>query len=175
VKSDANPHRATVQPWHREPWPWILLSLPLGAVVAGIITLVIAIDNEDGLVAQDYYKRGLEINRVLEKETRAGALGVRAELVFADAGIGASLSQPRPPAPALTLRFVHPTRSGEDRQLTLALAPDGVYRAERPALAAGRWLVQLEDGQRGWRLTGVWRTEDAVLALSPQSTVEEGR
>ena len=174
MKSAFDPQAPKV-PWHREPWPWILLSLPFTAVVAGIATLAIAIDNEDGLVAQDYYKRGLEINRVLEKETHAAELGVRAELRLGDAHVEASLAQPQPPTPVLTLRFVHPTSSGEDRQTVLALGPGGHYQADLPALAAGRWLVQLEDAHRGWRLAGTWRSDESVLALTPRLAPEEGK
>jgi hypothetical protein len=175
VRPTFDPIHPSARPWHREPWPWFLLSIPLIAVVAGIVTLVIAIRNEDGLVAQDYYKRGLEINRVLEKESRAIALGIRAELRFDEVRIGASLGQPQPQAPALVLRFVHPTRSGEDRQATLALGPDGSYQAEMPALARGRWLIQLEDPQRGWRLAGVWWSDEALLVLASQTARSEDK
>jgi len=174
MKPVLDPHPGKGAPWHREPWPWILLSLPLAAVVAGIATLVIALRSEDGLVAQDYYKRGLEINRVLEKESRAAALGIRAELTFADVRVEARVAQPQPLSPALALRFVHPTRSGEDRKVALALGADGRYQGELPALATGRWLVQLEDAQRGWRMTGVWRTDEALMVLTPQGSAVEG-
>ena len=56
------------RPWYREPWPWILMSVPATAVVAGIITLWLAVSSADGLVAEDYYKQGLAINRVIERE-----------------------------------------------------------------------------------------------------------
>ena len=55
------------RPWYREPWPWILMAGPAIVVVAGAVTLWLALASDDGLVAQDYYKRGLAINRVLDK------------------------------------------------------------------------------------------------------------
>jgi hypothetical protein len=170
-----DPHHAPPRPWHREPWPWILASLPLAAVVAGIITLVIAMKHEDGLVAQDYYKRGLEINRVLEKEARAATLGIRAQLAFGGGRVSALLEQPRPPPPVLALRFLHRTRTGEDRQVALALDSAGRYQADMPALARGRWLLQLEDPQLGWRLAGTWWTDDATLGLTPASASLEDK
>ena len=68
------------RPWYREPWPWILMSVPATAVVAGIITLWLAVSSADGLVAEDYYKQGLAINRVIEREEAAQRLGLTASV-----------------------------------------------------------------------------------------------
>jgi len=40
-------------------------------VVAGLATAVIAVRTADGLVAEDYYRRGVDINRRLTREERA--------------------------------------------------------------------------------------------------------
>ena len=56
------------QPWYREPWPWILMSGPAAVIVAGAVTTWMAFASADGLVADDYYKRGLAINAVLKRE-----------------------------------------------------------------------------------------------------------
>ena len=41
------------RPWHREPWPWIIIGM-LGAVVtASLVTLWIAISNPDQLVVDE--------------------------------------------------------------------------------------------------------------------------
>ncbi len=72
-------------PWYRDRWPWLLIAGPGIVVVAGFVTLWLAIASDDGLVADDYYKRGLAINRVLERTQRAAALGLLAT-VDVDAG-----------------------------------------------------------------------------------------
>ena len=54
----------------------MLISFPLAAVVGGFVTLYLAIVSYDGLIVDDYYKRGLEINRVLDRERQAQALGL---------------------------------------------------------------------------------------------------
>ncbi len=51
------------RPWYREPWPWILMSGPAIVVVAGLYTFVLAATTTDTLVTEDYYRKGLEINR----------------------------------------------------------------------------------------------------------------
>jgi hypothetical protein len=52
--------------WYREPWPWLLAAGPAVVVVASLVSAWIAIRSDDGLVAEDYYKRGLLINKKLE-------------------------------------------------------------------------------------------------------------
>jgi len=55
---------------------------PAAAVVMGIVMVVLAVRSDDGLVVDDYYKRGLAINQVLDREARAAALGLVATLSF---------------------------------------------------------------------------------------------
>ena len=62
-------------PWYRQRWPWILMAGPAAVLVAGAITTWIAFSTSDGLVAQDYYKQGLAVNKVLAKEEAAARLG----------------------------------------------------------------------------------------------------
>src|SRR6478735_4403014 len=53
--------------WYREPWPWIIIAGPLTVVIACMATTVIAVRSDDGMVAGDYYKRGLLVNQQLPK------------------------------------------------------------------------------------------------------------
>jgi len=142
------------RPWYREPMVWLVITFPLTAVVAGIATYIIADRTRDGLVVDDYYKQGKEINRVLARDVAASRHGLHARLqieavahqvhvrVSAKPGVGLP--------PVITLRWLHGTRSGFDRTLALQRQADGTYRADLPALAAGHWYVQLEAGD--WRL-----------------------
>ena len=52
-------------PWYKERWTWLLMLMPATAIVAGFITLWLAITSFDGLVADDYYKQGLAVNQTL--------------------------------------------------------------------------------------------------------------
>lgn len=40
-------------PWHREPWPWIIIGLLGSAIVASLVTLWIAVTNPDHLVVDE--------------------------------------------------------------------------------------------------------------------------
>jgi hypothetical protein len=152
--------------WYREPWPWILISLPLTAVIAGIATLIIAIENQDGLVAEDYYKQGLAINRVLARETRASDLGLSARMMVSGKRVRIQLDGKGGFPDSITLRFVHPTRAGEDREVDLDSIATGWYEGILPPLANGHWRLQIEDAQSTWRLDGTWTTAEETVLFS---------
>lgn len=157
-------------PWYREPWPWILMSGPAAAIVAGGFTIWIAFATSDGLVAEDYYKQGLGINRVLEREADAARRGVvaRIELAGDRHRITVLLSGVAPAA--LHVRFAHATRSGHDLILRLARTGEGRYEAAvAQAFPPGHWIVQLEESNAGraaqWRLAGEWSGREASFTL----------
>jgi hypothetical protein len=138
------------RPWYREPWPWILMAAPAAAVVAGAATVWLAVGSADGLVADDYYKQGLAINQVLALEENARRMGVRARAEVREGHLRVALSGAAPEA--VFAQLAHATRAGHDQRLRLARAAPGVYEAELPPLAAGRWRVVLEDPRREWRV-----------------------
>src|SRR6185369_1358686 len=104
-------------PWYRERWPWILMSGPAAVVVAGIATAWIAFATADGLVADDYYKRGLGINAVLKREQAAALRGIEARVERGDGVVRVRLRGAEPPV--LFLNLVHATRAGYDVRLRL--------------------------------------------------------
>lgn len=160
---------APPRPWHREPWPWILMSGPFIVIVAGFVTLALAVSTSDGLVADDYYKQGLAINRVIERDARARSLGASASLQFNEARthVRIALAATVPPPDALRLALVHPTRAGEDVAVVLHETWPGVYEGSLEAPRHGTWHVRLSDARGGWRLVGEWATREARLSLAP--------
>ena len=141
------------QPWYRERWPWILMAGPATAVVAGLITAWLAVKSDDGLVADDYYKQGLAINRTLGRSDAAERLGIEAGVYLADGHVRVLLRAAAERG-ALTLSLMHPTRAGMDQNLNLAAVEPGVYEGRLRPLQPGRWHVVLE--ARNWRLAGDW-------------------
>jgi len=137
-------------PWYREPWPWILMAGPAAVLVAGAATTWIAFSTADGLVADDYYRRGLAINQVLAREENARRLGVRAHIEAHAGRLRVVLSGAAPEA--IFAQLAHATRAGLDQRLRLARAAPGVYESELPPLAPGRWRIVLEDPRRQWRV-----------------------
>lgn len=148
--------------WYREPMVWMLISIPLAAVIGGVATLFLAIMSNDGLVVDDYYWRGKAINRVLERDQWAVTHGIRADVLI-DYDLGLVMArltakQLNQLPGQLKLKLSHATRGGFDHTLVLHRTLDGSYRSLLPKLAPGRWYLQMEGSD--WRLVGVMRSPD---------------
>lgn len=136
--------------WRREPWPWLLMAGPLAVIVGGLAVSAIAFTGADGLVADDYYRQGLAINRTLARDTAARTLGVEGEVLFEDGSVRATLAARSPLPDRIRLTLVHATRAGEDRVAMLARDSSGAYSAPLPPVPAARWGLVLET--RDWRV-----------------------
>ncbi|MEW5888865.1 MAG: FixH family protein [Pseudomonadota bacterium] len=147
--------KAAPRKWYREPWPWLLMAGPAVVVAAGIFTTWLAVKSNDGLVADDYYKQGVAINKTLARDEHAQALGLRGRLEMAadetvlrlEAKAGVELP------PRLHLGLSHATRAGLDRELILT-GDTGGWRGPALSLPDGHWRVLVEDEAKTWRLTG---------------------
>lgn len=157
-------------PWYREPWPWILMAGPAAVIVAGAVTLWLAVSSFDGLVDDDYYKQGLAVNQRVYRDREAWVRGVEVDLSVVNERIlvGVLRQKTGTPPPVLRVRLAHPTSRDRDRMLNLALAADGGYRADAGEGLEGRWQVTVDDAEGRWRLVGDWSVGgDGQLALRP--------
>ena len=156
---------AAPDPWYRHLWPWLLFAGPAIVVIAALVTAYIAASGADPVLAEDYYKRGLLVNRTIAAQPRADAApsgatlrlesdgAVRAELV----GAGAA------PPPLLRLTLAAPGHASV-RAVALARGGDGAYAGRADPLPPGRWIVTLESD--AWRLpTTVVGGAPAVVRL----------
>jgi hypothetical protein len=134
---------------------WLIIAIPAVAVLVGIAMLAVSMVHYDGLVSDDYYKKGLGINKIIARSQEAVRLGIEAEIVFdqeldilsvAVIGNNAFIA-PR----KLTLNFRHATRSGFDRLLALDRSATGRYLSTLPDLVAGKWYLELEGDS--WKLS----------------------
>ena len=155
----------------------MVLAIPAAAVVAGAVILVLANATWDGLVADDYYRRGMEVNRALARDEEAARLGLEAVVAFPAPGVvEARLSVVGGAAAAasgdrLTLRFARAARAGADVRVFLIRDAGGVWRGVLPEMAPGKWYVEL--GNERWRLAAPVRMpvstgEAALRALAGQ-------
>lgn len=140
------------KPWYREPWPWILMAGPAAVIVAGAVTTWLAVVTSDGLVADDYYRRGLAINQELRRDQVVVERGITATVEQGNGILRVRLAARGALPDAVFARFVHATRAGHDQRLRLARIAPGVYEAGLPPLSPGRWRVVVEDPQGEWRI-----------------------
>jgi hypothetical protein len=144
-----NPH-----PWYREPIVWMAIAIPLSAVVYGMFFLSISITSFDGMVVDDYYKQGKQINRVIKRDKAAVAHQLTAQLMIEDSNLTvfiASASDYTPP-PALEIKFIYSTRADLDTSTFVEQVAPGIYKGSIDKLEIGRWNVQIEADD--WRLVG---------------------
>jgi len=144
--------------WYKQFWPWFLIFFPATAVVAGIITIILAIQSDDGLVKEDYYKAGLAINQTLELKQKAQQLNLSANASWdkLTQTITLKLSgKITEPPPRLTLQLAHSTQANRDQTATLFLAPDkNSYTGRINKVSPGNWVTILETEDRNWRING---------------------
>lgn len=140
------------KPWYRQFWPWFLILLPASAVVGGVTTVVIAFNNADDLVVDEWYREGKAINKSLAAEKMAEDLGLRATLTNRNGRAQLRFADTEAvSAPALRLALRHPTLAERDQMLRLVRSGPGEYRAP-VSLPEGTWVVTLEPEPGDWRM-----------------------
>lgn len=156
--------------WYQVPFVWLVVLLPFTAVVGSFVTLAYAIHSDDGLVEDDYYQRGIEINRTLDRDRAAATHGLESTLDLDAARhelfIRLTARQAMAWPENVNLKLMHATRPGFDRRLVMPRGRDGTYRAPLPELVPGHWYVQLT--AQDWRLVGsIFMPGDHRLVMHP--------
>jgi hypothetical protein len=123
---------------------------PAAAIVGGAVTVWLAIASADGLVADDYYRRGLAISQELRREARAAERGLNVASDVVAGRLRVRLSGAAPET--IFVQLVHATRAGHDQRLRLNAVAPGRYETDLPELPAGRWRLVLEDPRGEWRI-----------------------
>jgi hypothetical protein len=123
---------------------------PFVVVVASLASAWIAMASDDGVVADDYYKQGLLINRRLAREAADPTRELGATITGTGSGEVRARLQGLQALPAsLRLKLARP--NGQlDQVVILVPAPDGDYVGMLRAESLGRRIVTLESD--AWRL-----------------------
>ena len=164
--------------WYREPWLLLVAGGPAMVVVASVMTGYIAIRGADKVVADDYYKQGLMINKDIQRDAKAKALGLSASLYIdlktAKLHLKLSSSQPGVELPSgiqLSLARASENASSVNEvihRLPLIRTADGSYEGDLnlvSKLSSGSvklFHIKLETTE--WRLTGDWYNPEIKVA-----------
>lgn len=139
----------------RNPMVWLMIGLPLAAVVAGIATLVIAIRSGGSDAIPEDVRRTAQIQTVELGADEAAAQRKLSAVFSVDEGRVAVLvatgefDRSKP----LTLLLQHPIEAAKD--VTLTLQPDARgWSAEHALDASHDWRLRLNDAGETWRLRG---------------------
>jgi len=163
------------QSWYKQFWPWFLILLPASAVVASIITIMLAANNADSLVVDDYYKKALNINRDLKKLEFARQQGLSADLELKGNQLILMLrlkNKELKIPPTLKLLFIHPANSEKDFSVTM-VQPSTEYQYSstidsdiQQKMKQNNWYLQLLSPDKTWRLNGEFEKNNKNISLT---------
>ena len=162
------------KPWYRYPLLWMMILIPFSAVIMGVVMAWLAIDTDDGLVVDDYYKEGIEINQVLHRDEAATRLGIQAMLKYDNASRvlrlvlhkGALADYP----PTIALHIQHATLK-KDRYVILQRGISNQQAGQysgvlKKPLSNARWYFEI--GNKQWRLVSRYRVRGSFdVVFSP--------
>lgn len=161
-------------PWTREPLVWMLIGIPASAIIMGVVIITFAIQSWSGLVVDDYYTKGKQINRVLARDRFAYELGLAATFAIDASGkvkIHFDDAVSVIPGERIELKLVHSTRPGLDQAISFDNRQLRRLIGEIALQGSGRWNVFLQTAD--WRLTGSMQYPDGRSSrLLPNYTAE---
>lgn len=177
------PQKHKKEIWYKEPWMLLVVGGPVVVVFAGFFTFYLAWQGADKVVAKDYYKQGLNINKAISRDAKASELKMQARVQI-DNVTGKLILQLEgnaelPP----TVLFSASTRSSTSsefellRKATLTQVLAGKYEgvlkipAASDSLARKLWHVKIES--EDWRLTSDWQDPlHSPLQIKPQTSTQ---
>ncbi len=159
----------------REPMVWLVIGLPAAVVVAGILTLVIAIRSGG---ADTVHEPGSRVGKAqtvdLAPDREAARRGLSAELRLAGDTEAVELQTLAGSfdAPSLRLVLSHPSEAREDVTLDLVKIADDRYAGRLALPRDHAWNLHLAPADARWRLQGRLERDARSAPLSP--AVDEG-
>ena len=133
----------------------MMIFIPFTAVIMGVVMIWLAVDTDDGLVADDYYKLGLEINDVISLDRKASELKLSAVIDFDSVGkvinlkFDKGLLESYPDT--LQFSFQHATHANSDISVVLNHGIGNQYIGNlQQTISKGVWYFEVSDA--GWKL-----------------------
>jgi len=133
----------------RGPWPWLLAAGPALVVVASLASAWLAISKSDPVVADDYYKLGLTINRKLAANAPVQAAPSATSVIGSSGHVSVRVPDTLA-APAFIRLTLRAPGARAGRVEMLVAAPGGGWSGKLHAVPSGRQIVTLESD--AWHL-----------------------
>lgn len=160
----------------RNPVIWLVIGLPLVAIVAGVGLIVVSVRSGGSDAVPEDVRRTAQVQQAnLGPDARAAQLQMRA-VVRVDPEQGVLEVVPAagdfPRTQNLVLTLVHPAAQASDRRIPLRTSEAG-WRSEAldtGAIEAGAWNLVLQDESGAWRLQG--RLDQGTLAAVVQPALK---
>lgn len=156
-------------PWYKQFWPWFLIAVPVITLIMGVVLVRLAINTEDSLVVDDYYKEGKVINARLDKEANARRLNITTDLTIENGRVALQFHSGIPQdGTAVKLNFHHVTLAERDTELLLTRDANGIYRATTTNDLSGKWRVSLTPIDDSWKIQNtLYLPYSGVIRFNP--------
>lgn len=157
----------------REPMMWLVIGLPIAAVVVGVALIVISLRSGSVDAVIDPVQRTAQMQvSDLGPDQRASALKLSAVLRVGNGMIellpvSGDFARDQP----LTLVLSHPSQAAQDRTLSLAPSELG-WRATTDLPVDHDWLLLLTPVDGSWRLRGRLPVGQQAAHLGPALATE---
>lgn len=154
------------RPWWKEPMVWLIIGLPILAVIASFTSYYFAVREPDPMVKQEYRKEGFApLAPANAANKAAAAMGLTARLALRNGQLELGLrGYLAAPPKQLMLTILHPTQEKQDMHLLLAQTHELSYTAPAPDMGLGKRILLLEPVDRSWRVTGQWMAPYSGMA-----------
>lgn len=152
--------------WYQQFWPWFLISIPLSSVIVCLIIIGIAVQHQDDLVTEDYYKKGRAIHLERQKLDRARDLQLAFSLVMHEGKIRLSQTHGEPYYGMLIIRFYHATMAQKDMAFQVTPDANATYRFELPTVISGQWTIEIQNYEHSWRIRRKVRLDQTKVNLA---------
>jgi hypothetical protein len=143
-------------PWWKERMVWLIIALPLSAVLAGIATVLIASHDPDAMVNTEYVKEGMTVSAPRSALDKAASMGLSGTVSYSTGVLTLQLAGQSALPQTLELALVHPTQAKLDQQIPLTVIGQGTYQAQIDLTGQGKRQLILTPPDKTWRLEGVW-------------------
>ena len=161
------PQKKKKDAWFKEPWLLLVAGGPLVVVCASLYTGFVAFGGADKVVAEDYYKQGLMINKDIQRDAKARELHLSANLILdpVESKIKLKLAGDGelPAAVQLSLANAVPDHNSVTEvvhRLSLKQTTPGNYEGEFKIFSnlasSSVKLFHIKLETTAWRLTGDW-------------------
>ena len=160
----------------RNPVIWLVIGLPLVAIVAGVGLIVVSVRSGGSDAVPEDVRRTAQVQLAdLGPDASAARLQMRAVVrVDTDQGLVEVIPAAGdfPKDDSLVLTLVHPAAEASDRRITLQASEAGWRSAalDTAPIVSGAWNLVLQDASGAWRLQG--RLEDGTLAAVVQPALK---
>lgn len=173
------PKKTPTDHWYKEPWMLLVLGGPLVVVIAAIITFYLAWQDSDNVLTRDYYKQGLNIDKDILRDARAGQYKLDANIkLAAEAGkILLQLKGETSLPVSIELSISSSSRGSEYEYLQKIMLSqtspgnyEGAIKIPSPSdsINLKLWHVKIEGAD--WRLTSDWQDPlHSPLQIKPQT------